>query len=280
VKKAQLLYYASLASGVSGRLVYHHQNQSNDPLQFYARVVNEGAETAVLHVIPGACGPDINTYYVGFKSAENFWANLNNNVGYLLRIPPGRQATLIGQGMKVMDTCSGYYKLTNLSRAPLRIETVCLPPGSFPSEAAYTKTDGATSYVYPEPFHNTTRDYVTGDDWLYLRLGAEYPASLDGSQVFYGMYGVTHSFTVNLVNDDGGPRDVYVILRGSAGEVKGQFFIDDQYISTLLVKGGDEQPLKKITLGVGETRKLRITAMPLNGGFYPASIILRESLMP
>jgi len=56
---------------------------------------------------------------------------------------------------------------------------------------------------------------------------------------------------------------VFVVLRASAGEVKGQFFIDDQYVATPLIAGGNEQLLTEIPLKPGETTLLKIKGMPL-----------------
>lgn len=280
VKQPQLLYYADLPVGISGRLVFHHQNQGDQNLMFYARLVNEGSEVAAVHVIPGSCAPDINTYFVGYKSCENFWANLNSGVGYVLRIPPGSQATLCGQALPRGYTSSGYFKLTNIASQNVRIETVVLPSGHWPTETAYTRADLASSMVFPEPYLDDAKEFRTGDDWLYLRLGSNAPQSLDGSSVLAGMYGMTHSFTVDVTNTRAQQSTVYVLLRGSAGEVKGQFFINDMYVVTMLVKGGEEQILDELTLAPGESRRLKIVGIPLNGGFYPASIIIRETRNP
>ncbi|MCC7478289.1 hypothetical protein IT575_07490 [bacterium] len=280
VKQPQLLYYADLPVGVSGRLVYHHQNQGDQNLQFFARLVNETSEVGAVHVIPGSCAPDINTYFVGYKSCENFWANLNTGAGYVLRIPPGAQALLVGQALPRGYTSSGYYKLTNLASCNLRIETVVLEAGHFPAEHAYSRTDLASSMVYPEPYYSESREWSTGDDWLYLRLGQNAPQDLAGRTILHGMYGMTHSYTVDVTNTRSTPATVYVVLRGSAGEVKGQFFINDKYVVSQLVKGGDEQLMDQVTLQPGASKRLKIVGIPLNGGFYPASIIIRDTKMP
>ena len=125
-----------------------------------------------------------------------------------------------------------------------------------------------------------TASYQSGDPWLYLRLGESDPPSLTDDTVLNGCYGMTHSFHVELHNPNSYPALVFAVLRASAGEVKGQFFIDDEYVATPLVASGEEQLLKEIPLKPGETRLLKIKAPPLNGGFYPASIILRESRYP
>jgi hypothetical protein len=51
-------------------------------------------------------------------------------------------------------------------------------------------------------------------------------------------------------------------------------------VATPLIAGGEEQLLKEIPLKPGQTKLLKIRALPLNGGFYPASIILRETRYP
>lgn len=282
ITEPQLLYYAELPARQAGRLVLHHQNQSRNELQLIARVINNGSEASAVHVVPGMCAADINTFLVGFRSAETFWFNLNHGNGYVLSLPAGRQAYILQQRLPAGYTSSAYYKLTNLGSTPLRIETVCLEPWAHTPEGPLSGDGRASRGVYPAPYVTQTADYTTGDDWLYLRLGQDSPGSLvdgDGSR-FDGSYGVTYSFNVQLTNDTDQPALLFVVLRASAGEVKGQFFIDDEYVATPLISGGEEQLLKEIPLKPGQTKLLKIKAMPLNGGFYPASIVVRESRYP
>ena len=280
VSKPQLLYFAELPARQAGRLVLHHQNQGRGGMQIIARVVNTGAADGALHIIPGTCDPDINTFYVGFKSAELFWNNLNSGSGYVLPVPAGGQAIITSQRLPVGYTASGYYKLTNLGASALRLETLTLPPGAAPQSAPYQDSADASQGVFPAPYINVTESYETGDDWLYLRLGQDSQDSMVDKSSLDGSYGVTYSFSVEIHNAKSEPALVFAVLRASAGEVKGQFFIDDEYIATPLVASGDEVLLKEIPLRPGQTKLLKIKALPLNGGFYPASTILRETRMP
>jgi hypothetical protein len=134
--------------------------------------------------------------------------------------------------------------------------------------------------VFQAPYLAQAATYKPGDSWLYLRLGEEQLHSVTDDSRLHGSYGVTHSFSVELTNQQSTPALVFVVLRASAGEVKGQFFIDDEYVVTPLISGGDEQLLKEIPLKPGETKLLKIKALPLNGGYYPASIIIRQTRHP
>ncbi|MDQ3023136.1 MAG: hypothetical protein M3R04_01930 [bacterium] len=278
VKKEQLLYYASLPAGQAGRLVYHHQNQSRGTLRFVARVVNPEGRPVALHITPGDTPPNLNTFFVGFQSAERFWQNLGNGSGYVLRVPAGGQAWIVAQDVEAGFTASGYYRLSNTSDTALRIETLALNPDTVAPKGAWPNSNEASCGVYPQPYITTTHNYNAnaGAPWLYLRLGEDEPASGTDDTVHYGCYGVTHTYEVTVKNTKQSPALVFVVLRGSAGEVKGQFLINDEYVSTALVRGGEEEMLREIPLPPGATKKLRIKAIALNGSFYPASIILRE----
>ena len=280
VHQAQLLYSAQLQPREAGRLVFHHQNRSGGRLTFVARVLNGGSQAAAVHVIPGTCAPDINTFFVGFKSAEVFWTNLNSGSGYVLRLPAGGQAYLTAQALSSGYTASGYFKISNLGDSALRLETLALGDGAVASVAPLQDGNGSSDGIFPAPYITQTASYQSGDPWLYLRLGEQDPVSDDGQRILNGCYGMTHSYSVELHNGRNWPALVFVVLRASAGEVKGQFFIDDEYVATPLVASGDEQLLKEIPLRPGETKLLKIRAIPLNGGFYPASIILRETRYP
>jgi hypothetical protein len=285
VTRQQLLYLATLPSGQSARLVFHHQNQGGARLKLCARAVNSGPANALLHVIPGSCPADVNTYWVGFKSAESFWTNLNSNSGYALSIPAGGQALIALQDLPPAATASGYYKLSSLSGPDLLVETLVLNPGTALPNSVWPDTAGASTAVYPEPYFTQSAAHEVGGDWTYLRLGHSAPDCIAGSgPPLYGSYGMTYSFNVEVSNpqarDTGRHANVYVVLRGSAGEVKGQVYINDEYIASPLVAGGAEQILKVLSLAPGESRHLKIRAIALNGGFYPASIILRETRDP
>ncbi|MEZ5337797.1 MAG: hypothetical protein R3F46_05985 [bacterium] len=280
VSRAQLLYFARLRAQQAGRLVFHHQNQSGSDMDMVCRLLNTGSSPASVHVTPGLARPDVNTFYVGYRSAENFWTNLNGGNGYVLEIPAGGQAFLVQQRMPHGTTASGYMTVSNLSGAELRLETLSVAHGSSVPPWPLESSGEASYCVFGEPFVNADLQYSTGDNWLYMRLGSQLPASQSDSSVLQGCYGMTHSYSVELRNQNDYPALLFVVLRASAGEVKGQFFIDDEYLGTSLVASGEEQLLKDIPLRPGETKLLRIRAIPLNGGFYPASIIIREQRYP
>jgi hypothetical protein len=279
VAKPQLLYHAELPGRQAARLVLHHQNQCLQVLYMVVRVLNSGSAAGAVHIVPGSCEPDINTFYVGFKSGEAFWMNLNSGNGYVVNVPAGGQAVVMSQRLAPGFTASGYFKLTNLGDSPLRVETIAASVPAL-SNTPMPDTPGASCGVFPAPYQLFNAVYQTGGDWLYLRLGKESPASLVDDSHHNGCYGVTYSFDIELRNDKPQPALVFVVLRASGGEVKGQFFIDDQYMATPLIAGGEEQLLKEIPLKPNETKLLKIRGIPLNGGFYPASIILRESRYP
>ena len=280
VDREQLLYYADLPGRQAARLVYHHQLASPSDLRFVARVINTSDQASAVYIVPGDAPPDVNTFYVGYVSAETFWKNLNAGNGYVASLPPGGQAVLIEHRLTGGQTGSGYYKLVNLGDSPLLVETLTLKPGTPIPPRPIKDRDGASGTVYGPPYFAISEIYTCGDPWKYLRLGQENPVSLTGGPALDGCYGMTHSFSVELRNERDRPALVFVVLRASAGEVKGQFYIDDEYVGTPLVKGGEERLLKEIPLKPGETKLLKINAIPLNGGFYPASIILRESRYP
>jgi hypothetical protein len=280
ISRAQLLYFSRLRAHQAGRLVFHHQNQSGSSLDFVTRLLNMGTSPASVHVIPGLAKPDVNTFYVGYLSAEKFWSNLNSGNGYVLEIPPGEQVFLVNQKLSHGSTASGYMTLSNLSDSELRLETMSVNHGS-PVPPWQLESSGEASFcVFGEPFISADMQYGTGDNWMYLRLGNQLPQSSTDGTVLHGCYGMTHSFNVELRNTNTYPALIFVVLRASAGEVKGQFFLDDEFLGTSLVSSGEEQLLKDIPLRPGETKLLKIRAIPLNGGFYPASIIIREQRYP
>jgi hypothetical protein len=277
ISSPQLLYHATLPGREAGRVVFHHQNEGTAELAFALSLYNPTDAPQAVHVIRGAAPPDINTFYIGYRSAEEFWRNLNSNTGAVVVVRPRSYLTVLRQQLGCGYTASGYVKLSNLGEQPLEVVTsataadtrrIILP--SFLDEASYS--------VNSSPYFIREFDYNAGDPWLYLQLGAR-DDSANGVSL-RGMYGYTHDFSVTLNNPNRHPELVFVVFRASAGEVKGQFYINGEYVTTPLIAGGEEQLLLEIPLAPGQQRELRVQAMPLNGGFYPASIILRRTRLP
>jgi hypothetical protein len=277
--RTQLLYEAELPAGRAARLVYHHQNQTHSGMRFIVRALADYGESA-LHVIPGTVQADINTFYVGFRSAENYWTNLNAGNGYASPLAADGQLVLLSQELGSGLTSSGYMKLTNIGDSPLRLEVLTLPTGSSIPGGSVSPHESTTRCVFDAPYFSEDDIYSVGDPWLYLRLGEGRPESSTDDTILHGCYGMTHTYNVELRNPTGNPALIFVLLRGSAGEVKGQFYINDQYISTPLVAGGDEHLLQEIPLPPGKTKLLKVKAIALNGGFYPASVVVRETRYP
>ena len=170
-------------------------------------------------------------------------------------------------------------KLTNLGEAAVRLETLAEAPGTAIANGMLFG-NGRHFPVFGAPYVTQTASYSVGDTWLYLRLGEEQPNGLNGDSVLHGCYGMSHSFDVEVTNPSSAPLLVFLVLRASAGEVKGQFYLDDEYVVTPLVASGEEMMLKEIPLKPGETKLLKVRAIPLNGGFYPASLIVRQTRYP
>jgi hypothetical protein len=275
----QLLYEAELPGGTAGRLVYHHQNQSRTNLRCVVRVLSLD-DPGAIHIVPGTAKPDINTFFVGFKSAENYWANVNAGNGFAAPIAAGGQLVLLSQDLAYGFTASGYMKLTNLGMQPLRVEVLALPVGDRLPDGPVRASATTSHSLFGSPYFTEDERFTAGDQWLYLRLGAGRPESTTDDSVLHGCYGMTHSFNIELKNPGDFPALVFIVLRASAGEVKGQFYINDEYVATPLVAGGEELLLREVPLPPGSTRLLKIRALALNGGFYPASIILRETRYP
>lgn len=279
VYSPQLLYEAQLPGGTAARLVYHHQCNDKAGLRCVVRVLSPD-QPGALHVVPGTARADINTFFVGFSSAERFWQNINSGNGYAAPLDAGGQVVLLSQELAYGYTASGYMKLTNLGPQPLRIEVLALPAGARLPEGAAARSSSTSHCVFDSPYFTQEAAYSAGDPWLYLRLGSGRPESSTDDTVLHGCYGMTHNYNVELRNPGTAPALLFVVLRASAGEVKGQFYLNDEYVYTPLVASGEELLLREIPLPPGASQQLRLKAIALNGGFYPASVIIRETRFP
>ena len=299
-----LLFLGRLQPFKPVRLDYHHQNVSGGTLVFHADLINESGGPAAVQVISGISLPAQDTIQVGRRAGASFLKALNGNVGMVLQLPPHARVPIVVQRLVSGLTVSGIVQLHQITggagsvsvqvsadsdqgRLATPVGRVILAAMSG-SRAAAPLPDEPTDYgngtplpafspyVFSAPQLNLAETYAVGGKWAFVRIGhTEALRDSTGKFVLSGNYGADYEISLTLSNPTASPRPVAIYFAPEAGLAAGVFRVDDGPILEFdPVMLPTEPLLARVTLAPGETRKVRLQTIPLNGSFYPASIVV------
>lgn len=303
-REQPLLFLGRLQPFKPVRLDYHHQNMSGGTLVFHADLINESGGPASVQVISGISLPAQDTIQVGRRAGASFLKALNGNVGLVLQLPPHARVPIVVQRLVSGLTVSGIVQLHQITgtagsvsvqvaadsdqgRLDSPVGRVILAAMSG-SRAAAPLPDEPTDYgngtplpafspyVFSAPQLNLSETYSVGGKWAFVRIGHN-EALRDGTGKFVlaGNYGADYEISLTLSNPTSTPRPVGIFFAPEAGLAAGVFRVDSDPIQEFdPVMLPTEPQLARVTLAPGETRKVRLQTIPLNGSFYPASIVV------
>jgi len=303
-REQPMLFLGRLQPFKPVRLDYHHQNMSGGTLVFHADLINESGGPTAVQVISGISLPAQDTIQVGRRAGASFLKALNDNVGMVLQLPPHTRVPIVVQRMAAGLTVSGIVQMHQINGAPGSVSVqvaadsgqgrLGTPVGRVilaamsGSRAASALPDEPTDYgngtplpafspyVFSAPQINLTETYSVGGKWAFVRIGHK-EALRDGTGKFVlsGNYGADYEISLTLTNPTALPKPVGIFFAPEAGLAAGVFRIDDgpiQEFDPIMLP--TEPQLARFTLAPGETRKVRLQTIPLNGSFYPATIVV------
>lgn len=286
------------------RLDYHHQNMSGGTLVFHADLINESGGPAAVQVISGISLPAQDTIQVGRRAGASFLKALNGNIGMVLQVPPHTRVPIVVQRLPSGLTVSGIVQMHQINGAagsvsiqvaadsdqgrlgtPVGRVILAAMSGSraaspLPDEPTDygngTPFPALSPYVFSAPQINLSAAYSVGGAWAFVRIGHK-EALRDGTGKFVlaGNYGADYEIGLTLSNPTALPKPVGVFFAPEAGLAAGVFRIDDGPIQEFdPIALPTEPQLARFTLAPGETRKVKLQTIPLNGSFYPATIVV------
>lgn len=263
------LYENTLQPQQTGRLLYHHQNMSSQPLSFFFKVTNLSQQPALLRVLEGFSPTIIDTYQAGHRAAASFLRNWLEGSGVIVDFQPGETLTLLSQQIAPKETVSGLYHLEALEGGPFFLQI-------------YTQDDQgngprlgkASQDVFPSPYKVLQGEYRVGGRWLFLPIGKEHIRDHDGRPL-YGNYGVFYELRIRLVNPSDNSAKVEILLEPSAGLARAVFLVNQELRESSHLQPTDEFLITQITLQPRETREIRLLTLPLAGSHYPVRVIVR-----
>jgi len=294
----QTLFSSRIYPDIPARLDYHHQNISNSALGFHVQLENTQAAPLSVLVYAGVSLPGVDTIQVGRRAGAAFMNAVNSGTGIVLTIPGYSVVPIVTQRLPSLNTVSGLLELHTVSGDGPVTVTVYTDDDDPPSPVSKLATAviGESWYVAPPealrprpkptsdsevsvfrwPHLDLDAEYDVGGAWAYLRLGhKDQIKDATGLSALDGNYGADYNFTVTLKNPGELPRIVGFYFGPEAGTAAGCFRVDNGPMVEFDPTSPPDEPLiQKVTLAAGETRVVKIWTIPLNGSYYPASIMV------
>lgn len=289
------LFRATLRPSQPVRMLYHHVNESQEPLFFTVDIHNPSDLPARIVVVPGDSPPDKNPVRAGVLAADPFFQAWNVGAGEVVTIPPRSRLPLSLRRLRPKETASGLCYLNFLPGGPasLAVHADATDPYDLSGdwEAAVANptpwreigmpalvsggSERQSNLVFPNPFRTEDLIYRVGGPFGFIRIGQKPIARRDGGRPLDGNFGVVYQISVTLTNPTSAPANVEVVFEASAGYSGGLFYVDGEYQKKPLLQPKAESLLAKVRLAPGENRTVRISTIPLSGSSYPATIIVR-----
>ncbi len=296
ITKKENLFAADLMPGKSARLLYHHVNDTRQPMIVRSMLVNNSDDEVTVTLTPGDSAPSTDPVGAGLRAGDLFlraWVNDSAEVIHL----PGKTCVPIScrrlkPGSVISGLCAIRYiegKDKVLVRtdafSPYDLEPRWLPTltSSTPWREvgamilrSWDNTDYAISeHVYPMPYQSESTEFAVGGRFSVIRLGQKSIERQDNSGRLDGNFGVVYDIGATISNPQKVATDVELVFEPSAGYSGGIFYIDDRYVITPKILPKSEARIAKYHLRPGEKRKIKIVTMPLSGSSYPATLFVR-----
>jgi hypothetical protein len=293
------LFAAELEVDSPARLLYHHFNKTDGPLDVSVRVINNSSQPARLLVIPGDSPPNRNPVLAGYRAGDQFLRNWISFSGEIVTIPANSELPLSLRKLLTGETVSGLCYLRLLGGGPKQllvrtdaVNTESIDPsdelaygtstpwrviGPQPVKASDNEAS-MSKEVYPSPFRTQNVVYKVGGKFGFASIGLKPLKSADSLQSLDGNFGVVYTIHAQMENPTSVPAEIEVVFESSAGYSGGLFVVDGTLVRTRLLQPKEEALITKLHLDPGESKSITVLTCPLSGGSYPATITVRPTM--
>jgi hypothetical protein len=290
------LYWGRLEVERPVRLLYHHQNQTPQPMVVQYVLVNRAPTPARVMVTLGEAPPDGNPTRAGYVAGENFLARWRVGGSQVLTVRPGQAVPLVLKRIANLETVSGLARLEALD-GPVDLHADALwatrllegwrPTAGeaepwrrlrpVPAAELGLPEGGEPKHVYLAPFRDERFAYEVGGRFAFVRIGEKsIPSEGDGSGLS-GNFGVIYRVDGVLTNPGTAPAEADVVFEASAGYSGALFLMDGQIVRAGLLQPKQEFLLKTVKVPPGQTVHVRFLTLPLSGASYPATVTVRPA---
>jgi hypothetical protein len=261
VTAAGPLYRAELSSGETARLVYHHQNGSEErPMDMVVTLANPTDSPARLWAAWGE-GIDPDPTMAGHRGTRAFLEQYWHRAGVILSLPPRSTVVLERAEVPPRSVASGILQVAVLDGAWTRIAVDARRAREAGARSVEARSGAPETWQGPRGGAQLRRiaSYTVGGPAAFMTVG-------DGSG---SVYGVVHQFDLRLVNRLAAPATVSLVMHAGAGPARGTFLLDGTIVDTPLVTPGQPYTLATLSLGPRTERLLTVATMPEGGSSYP-----------
>lgn len=274
-----VLFTARLDRTQAQRFLYYHYNPGTEPpRRILLKARNTSNAPAVVQLIHGSAGPEVNEMEVGHLSTRRFLVQQARNEGFVITVPPGATVNLVDHPLPPQNIVSAILQLRLVTGDPLDLALVAQDANA-PLDQSADVTQllaGGVPHargVYPVPTFYFERTYdVDGDD-LEIPIGQLPLPNLRLGQALAGDYGVEQSMNVVIVNMTRGPHAIALYANPRGGRATGTFIIDGTLVQAHALPPFSKFKLWQETIAPGTFRRIRIVTMPEGGSSYPLRLI-------
>jgi hypothetical protein len=289
IKEAQTLYVGRLSMGTA-RLLYHHWNNTGQPLWFVAELINDSDTPARVQVLGTDAGPVRDTVWVGYRAASDFLSAFQHDSGMVIEIPAHQRMAFQAIRLPNELTLSGLFQLRLLSGSAPLVRVGADPPGSpttlpetlraYPLsgelQTQLREAEQTSPHVYPKPRISLTAKHSVGGRWGFFSVGRAPLVGTDPSQILEGNYGVFYDIALTLENPTNSPADIRIIFEPAGGMAGAVFLIDGKRVEIPRTNMPTETTLATFRLAPGARKVVPVRTLPLSGSNYPVNLIVKS----
>lgn len=276
----KVLLNASVASGESVRLLYHHANGSPTRRMTVAVTLsNPDRDPITLWVIGAAGRAGAGELALGHSAARAFLDQYWHHAGFKVQIPANTTLPLFVHDLAPGGIASGLTQFTLLAGGRLNVQVLARLEGELdPPMMSYAPNFDRVHQrgVFDRPQLVQPQAYTVGDPSVSMSVGDEQD-QIRESQTGVGLdgnYGVVYTFPIEVSNPRPLPALLGVVMHAPRGEASGTVLVDGRIIDIPRLRHGERRLVTTIHLAPGEHRPLVISTMPESGGYYPVRLTL------
>ncbi len=276
----KVLLNASVASGATVRLLYHHANGSPTRRMTIGVSLSNPAQAPITLWVIGAAGRDgAGELALGHAAARTFLDQYWHHAGFMVQIPANTTLPLFLHDLAPGGIASGLTQFTLLAGDRLNVQVFARLEGEIdPPMMSYAPNFDRVHQrgVFDRPQVVQPQAYTVGDPSVSMNVGDEQDA-LRESQTGIGLdgnYGVVYTFPIEVSNPRTLPALLGVVMHALSGEASGTVLVDGRIIDIPRLRHHERRLVTTIHLAPGEHRPLVVSTMPESGGYYPVRLTL------
>lgn len=282
------LYWGKLAEGSAARVLYHHLNATQRPIDLRYMLVNTSDEPAQIAVTLGDAQPHVNPTLAGYRAGQEFFPRWVRQSASVIVVPPHGMVPVVLERFAPQQTASGLMSLHSIKGSVLFIGD-CEHGASEPSSTtnlAHTVLPvsladaginlvGQSEHVYSPAFKFLHTEFQVGGRFGYFRIGEQAVGRVDDQGKLSGNFGIVYKMEANLSNPTDTATEVEMLFESSAGYTGAFFRINGLVYNTPLLQPKKTHQVLRLTLAPGEKKTLFIETIPLSGGSYPVTVTFK-----